>query len=145
MMYHVIYDGNCNLCVNLVKLLAQLDQGCQFRFAPMQDQATLDQFGITPQTCELGLILIQANDPTQRWQGSAAAEEIGRLLPAGSGFVSAYRAIPGLKGLGDRVYEQIRDNRYQLFGKRDTTYQSPYPICTGGCGSPDERPTLAES
>lgn len=131
-MYHVIYDGNCNLCVNLVKLLEQLDQGHQFRYCPMQDQAILDQFGVTPQTCELGLILIRAHDPTQRWQGSAAAEEIGRLLPAGSGFVSAYRSIPGLKGLGDRFYEQIRDNRYQLFGKRDTTYQSAYPISAKG-------------
>lgn len=130
MMYHVIYDGNCNLCVNLVKFLEQLDQGRQFRYAPMQNQAVLDQFGVMPQTCELGLILIAVDDPSQRWQGSAAAEEIGRLLPAGSGFVNAYRAIPGLKGLGDRFYEQIRDNRYQLFGKRDVTYQSTYPVCT---------------
>jgi predicted DCC family thiol-disulfide oxidoreductase YuxK len=137
MMYHVIYDGNCNLCVNLVKLLEQLDQGRQFRYAPMQDQAVLNQFGITPQTCELGLILIQAHDPSQRWQGTAAAEEIGRLLPAGSGCVSAYRAIPGLKGLGDRVYEQVRDNRYQLFGKRDTTYQSAYPILANESSSTD--------
>ncbi|NJO80268.1 MAG: DUF393 domain-containing protein [Cyanobacteria bacterium RM1_2_2] len=135
MMYHVIYDGNCNLCVNLVKLLEQLDQGRQFRYAPMQDQAVLSQFGITPQTCELGLILIQADDPSQRWQGSAAAEEIGRMLPVGESFVNAYRAIPGFKGWGDRFYEQIRDTRYQLFGKRDATYQSTYPVCTPECGN----------
>jgi predicted DCC family thiol-disulfide oxidoreductase YuxK len=132
MMYHVIYDGNCNLCVNLVKFLEQLDQGQQFRYAPMQDLAVLEQFGIAPQTCEMGLILIQ-DEPSRRWQGSAAAEEIGRRLPAGASFVDAYRAIPGLKGLGDRFYEQIRDNRYQLFGRRDTTYQSTYPVCAGEC------------
>jgi predicted DCC family thiol-disulfide oxidoreductase YuxK len=137
MMYHVIYDGNCNLCVNLVKLLEQLDQGRQFCYAPMQDQAVLDSFGIAPQTCELGLILLRADNPAQRWQGSAAAEEIGRLLPAGESFVNAYRAIPGLKGLGDRFYEQIRDNRYQLFGKRDAVYQPTYPICPdGACSNP---------
>lgn len=138
MMYHVIYDGNCNLCVNFVKLLEQLDQGRQFRYAPMQDQGVLDRFDITPQTCELGLILIRVDNPTQRWQGSAAAEEIGRLLPAGEGFVNAYRALPGLKGLGDQVYEQIRDNRYQLFGKREAIYQSGYPVCEEGQGEGTE-------
>ncbi|PLZ35449.1 thiol-disulfide oxidoreductase, partial [Fischerella thermalis WC542] len=31
MNYYVIYDGNCNLCVTLVQLLENLDQGNQFR------------------------------------------------------------------------------------------------------------------
>ncbi len=126
MNYYVIYDGNCNLCVTLVQLLENLDQGNLFRYIPMQDQQSLQQWGITPQDCELGMILINANAPEQRWQGSAAAEEIGRLLPFGSIFVDAYRALPGVKWAGDRIYEQIRDNRYTLFGKRPHTYQSVY-------------------
>ncbi|NJR67070.1 MAG: DUF393 domain-containing protein [Leptolyngbyaceae cyanobacterium CRU_2_3] len=128
-MYQVIYDGNCNLCVNLVKLLENFDRGEQFVYAPMQDQPTLDRFGITPQDCELGMILINSEAPEQRWQGSAAAEEISRLLPSGKLFVEAYRRLPGIKWMGDRVYEQVRDHRYQLFGKRSTTYQSAYPTC----------------
>ena len=129
MPYTVIYDGNCNLCVTLVQLLESLDKGAQFQYIPMQDQAGLDRFGITAQDCELGMILINADNPAQRWQGSAAAEEIGRLMPMGDGFVAAYRALPGLKWAGDRVYEQVRDNRYAIFGKRDSTYQTLYPLC----------------
>jgi predicted DCC family thiol-disulfide oxidoreductase YuxK len=133
-MYHVIYDGNCNLCVNLVKLLENLDQGRLFFYTPMQETQTLERFGITAQDCQLGMILINADAPEQRWQGSAAAEEIGRLQPLGAAFVAAYRALPGVKWMGDRVYEQVRDNRYQIFGQRQSTYYSPYPICdTGGC------------
>ncbi|MBW4658795.1 MAG: DUF393 domain-containing protein [Drouetiella hepatica Uher 2000/2452] len=132
-MYQVIYDGNCNLCVNLVKLLETLDRGERFLYTPMQDQQILDRFGITPQDCELGMILLNAEAPDQRWQGSDAAEEIGRLLPLGSIFISAYRTLPGMKWMGDRTYEQIRDNRYTLFGKRSATYQSAYPACGGGC------------
>ncbi len=133
-MYHVIYDGSCNLCVNLVKTLEQLDRGERFQYAPMQDQRVLDQYGITSQDCEMGILLIHRENPTQRWQGSDAAEEIGRLLPVAQVFVSAYRAMPGAKWMGDRFYEQIRDNRYALFGKRDTLYQSSYPTCdTGTC------------
>jgi predicted DCC family thiol-disulfide oxidoreductase YuxK len=128
MSYYVIYDGNCNLCVTLVQILETLDKGELFRYASMQDEQTLTHWGITPQDCELGMILIDAKDPAKRWQGSAAAEEIGRLLPLGSLFVEIYRALPGVKLVGDKLYEQIRDHRYILFGKRSSTYQSTYCV-----------------
>ncbi len=134
MNYTVIYDGRCNLCVSLVKLLEQLDQGQQFCYVPMQDQETLAQWQITPADCEAGMILLQERHPQQRWQGSEAAEEIARLLPAGEVFVAAYRGMPGLKWLGDRTYEQMRDNRYAWFGQRQDLYQSAYPS-PGNCAS----------
>jgi len=130
MTYHVIYDGNCNLCVTLVQLLETLDQGHQFNYIPMQDHQGLSRFSVTPCECNLGMILIDGNQPDHRWQGSDAAEEIGRLLPAGAIFVTAYRTLPGLKWMGDRIYQQVRDHRYTLFGKRSSTYQSSYP---SGC------------
>lgn len=139
-MYSVIYDGNCNLCVTLVQLLEKLDGGVRFKYVPMQDQQTLSRFGVTAENCELGMILIQlderGNATSQRWQGSDAAEEIGHLLPMGQIFVNAYRALPGAKPTGDRAYEFIRDNRYQLFGKRGATYQSAYPCADGHCSVP---------
>ncbi len=137
MTYHVIYDGNCNLCVTGVELLERLDSGQLFGYIPMQDREALSRFGITPEDCELGMILIDADAPDRRWQGSDAVEEIGRLLPMGSLFVAAYRALPGLKWSGDRLYEQIRDNRYTLFGERSTTYQSAYPVKCRSCSDPD--------
>ena len=100
----------------------------------MQDLEQLNRFGITSGDCEMGMILIDGNTPQRRWQGSDAAEEIGRILPGGEVFVAAYRAMPGMKWMGDRVYEQVRDNRYTLFGKRPTTYKSAYPV---GCRSID--------
>ena len=132
MTHYVIYDGNCNLCATLVQLLERLDQGDRFQYIPMQDEQALSQFGITPGDCEQGMILLEAAAPEHRWQGSAAAEAIGQLLPLGHVFVSAYRALPGVKWSGDRIYVQVRDNRYALFGKREHTYQSLYPA---GCAS----------
>jgi predicted DCC family thiol-disulfide oxidoreductase YuxK len=113
----------------LVKLLETLDRGQRFTYTPMQDQVTLDRFNITTADCERGMILIDANETSRRWQGSEAAEEIGQLLPMGALFVNAYRSLPGLKQVGDRVYEQVRDNRYAWFGQRTTTYQSAYSHC----------------
>ncbi len=81
MNYYLIYDGDCNLCVTLVQLLETLDQGKLLRYVPMQDEQSLKQWGITEQNCQQGMILIDANAPERLWQGSDAAEEIGRLLP----------------------------------------------------------------
>ncbi len=134
MVYHLIYDGNCNLCTTFTQLLEKFDRGHLFNYIPMQDKATLEKFAITPEDCQMGMILIDGKTPERRWQGSEAAEEIVRLLPIGEGFIAAYRALPGVKWIGDRTYEQIRDNRYQLFGKRDSTYYSAYAV---GCNSSD--------
>lgn len=118
----VIYDGTCNLCVNWVRLLVQIDPARQFAYLPMQDPK-LAQLGISPEDCQQGMILLGSDQ--QRWQGSQAAEEIARRLPGGEMLVAAYRALPGLKGLGDRAYLQIRDNRYDWFGQRPTYWVTP--------------------
>ena len=131
MTYYVIYDGNCNLCTNLVQILETIDRGELFQYAPMQAEETLKRWDIAPNDCELGMIVIDASALERRWQGSAAAEKIGELLPLGALFVGAYRLLPGLKWTGDRIYEQIRDNRYSWFGKRDTTYNSAYSVDCG--------------
>ncbi len=133
MAYTVIYDGNCNLCSNLVQLLEQLDRGQRFQYMPMQDEIGLQRYGVTAQDCEMGMILIDHSQTERRWQGSDAAEEIGRLLPLGSLFINAYRSLPGLKAAGDRMYVQVRDNRYQWFGRRENVYQSSYPACDDTC------------
>lgn len=136
-MYTVIYDGRCNLCTSLVQVLEQIDRGERFRYIPMQDTEALSKWQVTPQDCEQGMILIRSDAPTQRWQGSNAAEEIARLLPLGRPFIEAYRALPGLKGVGDQTYAQVRDNRYAWFGERSQTYNAQYPDQTcATCASP---------
>ena len=130
MSYHLIYDGNCNLCVTFTKLLSQFDRGQIFDYVPMQEKAVLSELGITEEDCQMGMILVDADRPKSRWQGSRAAEEIASLLPFGSGFVAAYRSIPGMKWMGDEVYAQVRDNRYSWFGKTESTYYADYPF---GC------------
>jgi predicted DCC family thiol-disulfide oxidoreductase YuxK len=133
MNYIVIYDGRCNLCSSLVQALEQLDRGKLFQYIPMQDEAALAHWHVTAQDCEMGMMVIQVDEPDRRWQGSDAAEEIARLLPVGRPFIDAYRSVPGLKGMGDRAYEQIRDNRYAWFGRRQQTYQSQYPYSAESC------------
>ncbi|MBE9222189.1 DUF393 domain-containing protein [Cyanobacterium stanieri LEGE 03274] len=127
MRYHVIYDGNCNLCTNLVQLLESFDQGRNFVYTPMQDEQVLQSVQVNSCDCEKGMILIDTQN-NQRWQGSDAAEEIAQILPYGAWFVNIYQGLPLAKGMGDRLYAMIRDNRYQLFGKRLETYRSQHGV-----------------
>ena len=137
MTYYAIYDGNCNLCVTFVQQLEQIDRGKIFRYIPMQDQLTLAEFGVTEADCEQGMMLIDADNLSQRWQGSAAAEAIGKLLPGVTFAIDLYRWLPGLKWLGDRSYLQIRDNRYNWFGKRNTYFSNyRFESCHEGKCSP---------
>ena len=109
---------DCDLEVNLADITHHCD-GSEVCF-------TVEN-GVYPYT-----ILIDGEQPEKRWQGSNAAEEIARLLPLGDVFIAAYRAIPGMKWIGDRSYEQVRDNRYNWFGKTNETYYSDYPFGCGG-------------
>ncbi len=118
MSYHVIYDDQCNFCVTAVDILKKLDNESRFDYLPMSDKVVLEQFNVTLASCAEGMYLIDAQNPTRRWQGSDAIEEITRLLPTGDFLINLYHAIPGAKWLGDQVYEQIRDHRYEWFGKR---------------------------
>lgn len=126
--YHVIYDGNCNLCVTFTQLLENFDKGNLFNYIPMQNIEVLEQLKVTSTDCELGMMLINSNNLNERWQGSLAAEKIMELLPNGQLFINTYRAIPSLKWLGDNSYLQIRDNRYKWFGSRKKTYYSTYGL-----------------
>lgn len=130
MNYVIIYDGLCNLCVTFVRLLQQVDQSRQFAYVPMQAEAELAHWQITPKDCQAGMILLERQNPGHRWQGSDAAEKIISLLPSGKTLMEVYRALPGLKPRGDDLYALIRDRRYEWFGQRQE--------CYGNCDRPIE-------
>ncbi|WP_017325531.1 thiol-disulfide oxidoreductase DCC family protein [Synechococcus sp. PCC 7336] len=140
----VIYDGNCNLCVTLVQALEQLDRGQRFVYVPMQYPQLEAEFGASERDCQMGMLVIDGEHRDRRWQGSDAAEELARRFPASAPLVAAYRALPGMKWMGDRAYEQIRDNRYAWFGRRSATYRSPYPACESGSCQPFPETAPAE-
>lgn len=123
--YLIIYDGRCQLCSGWVAALYKLEGGRWLSYLPMQDEAALAQWGITPVTCQQGVILIDQNRPERRWQGTAALEQLASLLPGVAPVVAAYQRLPGLKAIGDACYVQIRDHRYEWFGERSEVYRVP--------------------
>ncbi len=128
----IIYDGNCNLCTTFVRLLESIDRGERFCYLPMQKTETLAQLGIPSSEMEKGVILLEKQD---KYQGMAAIERIGQLLPNFDRFVGLYNSIPGVKPLSNSGYEWVKDHRYQLFGQCQT-YDSIYPFCDQSCPTP---------
>lgn len=129
----VIYDGNCNLCITFVKLLERLDRGQMFAFVPMQESETLTFLQITVKEMDHGVILLKGKE---KFQGTAAIQAIGEILPGGRVLVDLYTQLPGAKSVGDQGYSWVKDNRYQLFGQCPT-YRSDYPFCppAKGCSA----------
>jgi Protein of unknown function, DUF393. len=103
-----------------------------FCLQPHAECGDLARFQLAIADMVLGVMLIDLNCPSIRWQGSSAIEEIAKLLPNAAPFVHLYLQIKPIKWLGDRTYEQIRNHRYALFGKRSHTFVSEFaPICAG--------------
>ena len=110
MSYYLIHDPNCPTCRPFIQLLQSFDRGQLFTCISLEDRERLRDFGLTVEECQQkGLILINVNEPSQRWYGSEAVEEIVNVLPMGHLLIATYRAMPGAKPLGDSVYAALKD------------------------------------
>ncbi len=110
MSYYLIHDPNCPTCGPFIQLLQSFDRGQIFTCISLENQEKLREFGLTVEECQQkGLILINANLPSQRWYGSEAIEEIVTVLPMGDFLIATYRAMPGAKPIGDSVYVTLKD------------------------------------
>ncbi|MDY7023399.1 MAG: DCC1-like thiol-disulfide oxidoreductase family protein [Cyanobacteriota bacterium] len=110
MSYYLIHDPNCPTCGPFIQLLQSYDRGQLFTCISLENQERLAEFGLTLEECkQKGLILINTNNLSQRWYGSEAIEEVVNVLPMGQLLIATYRAMPGAKPIGDRVYVTLKD------------------------------------
>lgn len=110
MSYYLIHDPNCPTCGPFIQLLQSLDGGKLFTCISLENSERLRDFELTVEECkQKGLILISADEPFKRWYGSEAIEEIINVLPMGYLLIATYRAMPGAKPIGDRVYVTLKN------------------------------------
>ncbi len=113
--------------------MEQVDGGKLFRYVPLQREEVLHSLGIDPAEMAEGVILLEGGEKLSKqegkYQGMAAIERIGQLLPGFPHLVQLYHQIPGVKPLVTSGYAWVRDHRYQLFGQCPT-YESQYPFCS---------------
>jgi predicted DCC family thiol-disulfide oxidoreductase YuxK len=114
----ILYDGDCVLCSNWFRFVAQRDAEGKFLFTAIQSpygRALAVRHGIDPNNPQSNAVLLDGNVNLRSDSAIAAISH----LP-GYGWVRGFRVIP--KSLRDAVYSMIARNRYNWFGKNETCW-----------------------
>jgi predicted DCC family thiol-disulfide oxidoreductase YuxK len=111
----VVFDGTCRVCTRLAAALQRWGRG-QIEVIASQSPGVPERFPwIPPAAYAEALQLIGPGGET--WQGSAAVEQLIRILPRGRLIVWAYQ-VPLVRTVADRFYRWFARNRYH-FGCTD--------------------------
>ncbi len=117
----LIYDGQCNLCVSLVKFLEPMNReqnGYRMTFVPFQHADELIvAYKLNPDKLRQALHLIDASGSV--FAAGAAVEKLSDVFPLlklGAGFWTT--------SAGELLYKAVAENRYRVFGCSDECYIS---------------------
>ena len=113
----ILFDGVCVMCSGFVAFVIRRDPRARFRFVAAQTplgQSLLSRLGLSTTDFESSILI---EDGRARFK-SGAFFAILRHLPWPWPWLSILRVLP--LALTDRLYNAIADNRYRLFGKRDS-------------------------
>lgn len=121
----VLFDGVCNLCNFAVNFIIDRDPHAKFVFASQQSvegQRLLKSTGIQQEETN-SLVLIRNQKTYLR---STAALEIARYLTGLWPVFYIFKVVP--YPIRDFIYNLVAQNRYRLFGKRDTCRYPTAPL-----------------
>ena len=111
----LLFDGVCNLCNGTIQWLIPRDPDAVLAFAPLQSPvgtAVQERYGLDPGSLD-SIILVDGGLYTK----STAAIRVAELLGWPYTFARVGRLLP--RGVRDRVYDFVADNRYDWFGRKD--------------------------
>lgn len=113
----ILFDGVCVMCSRFVGFVIRRDPDARFRFVAAQTplgQSILSRLGLSTTDFESNVLI----EDGRAWFKSGAFFAIVRHLPWPWSWLSVLRVLP--LALTDLIYNAIADNRYRLFGKRDS-------------------------
>jgi predicted DCC family thiol-disulfide oxidoreductase YuxK len=104
----LIYDGECGICQQAVRLLKRWDREQVLRFVPFQDSAAVARFGIALPALAAAMHLVFPEGAV--YAGADAVPPLLRLLPGKRWLAPLFR-IPGVLPLARRIYAWIARRR----------------------------------
>ena len=110
--YTVVFDGDCNVCTRLSKVLRKWDGGRNLEVVSSQQPGVTARFPWIPARAYADALQMVAADGTT-WQGAAAIEQLLNVLPRGK-LISWVFRIPFMRTIADRFYRWFAKNRYRL-------------------------------
>jgi predicted DCC family thiol-disulfide oxidoreductase YuxK len=127
----VVYDGQCGLCTQSVRLIRQLDRRSVLEYVDAQDRAAVTNRW---PSLDLDAILGQIHVITPEGRvyiGYNGVRQVAGVLPRVR-LIAPLMGWPGIAWVGDKVYRWVAAHRYQfnrVIGKAD--------ICADGtCALP---------
>lgn len=109
--FTVVYDGTCKVCTRLANVLRKWERG-NLEVVASQAPGVMARFPWIPARAYAeALQLIGPGGET--WQGSAAIEQLLKVLPRGR-LISWVFHVPFVRALADRFYRWFARNRYHL-------------------------------
>jgi predicted DCC family thiol-disulfide oxidoreductase YuxK len=112
----LLFDGVCNLCNGAIQFIIPRDPEGTIRFAPLQSTLGTriqEQAGLSTEDLETVVLVEDGVAYTK----SDAAIRVGERLGGIYRLLSLGRLVP--RGLRDRIYDFVADNRYDWFGRKD--------------------------
>lgn len=113
----LLFDGVCNTCNAVVSFLLEHDRKKQILFASLQSvkgRELATKHGIDPELLETVVLIYRG----RAYLRSDAVIKVLELLGGAYRFLAAIKILP--HGLRDAFYSGFANNRYRLFGKKDT-------------------------
>lgn len=111
--YAVIYDGHCEVCSRMVKLLANWDRNHELEMIPSQGPGVRERFSWIPARSYMESVQVVRSSDGKTWQAAAALEELLKVIPRGR-LISWLFRIPLVRPLVDRFYGWFARNRYRI-------------------------------
>lgn len=113
----ILFDGVCNLCNGAVTFIIKRDKDDLFRYAALQSKVGEELIGknVIDTSNPESMVLI---DDGRCYTKSSAALKIARHLSGGYPLLYGLMVLPAV--IRDWMYDQIAQNRYRWFGKRES-------------------------
>ncbi len=113
----LLFDGVCNLCNGAVDFIVRHEATPVLRFASLQSEVGRQQLAACglPHHYLESLVLVESGGC---YRGSLAALRAAYYMGGAWKALWLLRAVPA--PIREGVYNQIAQNRYSMFGKRDT-------------------------
>ena len=113
----ILFDGVCNVCNGFVNFLIPRDTKNHFRFGSLQsDQAKELLKTFSHSSNDLSTVILVEDN--QLYSQSTAVLKIARNMGGAWPLLYGFIIIP--KPIRDFFYKLFANNRYKLFGKKDS-------------------------
>lgn len=113
----VVFDGYCVMCSSLARFIARFDRRGRFGFVTAQSplgDALYSRLGLRTDVYETNITFVGGRP---HLHSDSLLAVLGAL---GWPWRAARLLLLVPKGLRDRVYRLVADNRYRLFGRKDS-------------------------